>query len=77
MHQVLGILCSWEETYENLSILLKNIKYNEHNWLVCGYLKVIGILLGQQGIYTKLPFFLRECMADKDHWKKKHWPSRT
>src|SRR6218665_2009934 len=38
-------LYSWEETYENLSILLKNIKYNEHNWLVCGYVKVIGILL--------------------------------
>lgn len=68
-----------KETYENMAMLLKNIKYNEHQWLVCGDLKVIGILLGQQGGYTKLPCFLCEwdSRADKDHWKKKNWPSRT
>ena len=68
-----------KETYENMAMLLKNIKYNEHKWLVCGDLKVIGILVDQQRGYTKLPCFLCEwdSRADKDHWKIKHWPTRT
>ena len=36
-----------KDTYENMSVLLKNIKYNEHKWLVCDDLKVIGVLLSQ------------------------------
>ena len=35
-----------KETYENMVLLLGNTKHAEHNWLVCGNLKVIGILLG-------------------------------
>lgn len=68
-----------KETYENMAMLLQSINYDEHKWLVCGDLKVIGILLGQQGGYTKLPCFLCEwdSRADKDHWKKKRWPLRT
>jgi len=68
-----------KETYENWFMPLKNIKYDEPKWLVCGYLKVIVILLGQQGGYTKLPCFLCDwdSRTDKDHWIKKHWPSRT
>jgi len=25
-----------KETYENVAVLFENIKYAEHNWLVCG-----------------------------------------
>jgi len=35
-----------KETYEDMVLLLKNTKDAEHNWLVCGDVKVIGILLG-------------------------------
>ena len=68
-----------KETYENITMLPNNIKYNEHKWLVCGDLYVIAILLGPQVGYTKLPCFLCEwdSRADKGHWKKKHWTCRT
>ena len=46
-----------KEPYESLSMFLKNIKYNEHERLVCGYLKVIGILLGLQGSFYKTALF--------------------
>ena len=47
-----------KESYDNMALLLQKIKYSEHKWLICGDLKVIGLLLGQQSGYTKLPFFL-------------------
>jgi hypothetical protein len=49
-----------KETYENMKVLLTGIQYEEHNWLICGDFKVIGILLGQQAGYTKMPCFLCE-----------------
>jgi hypothetical protein len=36
-----------KETYENLQTMLEKIKYHEHEWSLCGDLKVSGILLGQ------------------------------
>jgi hypothetical protein len=42
-----------KETYENMKILLDSIKYDQHNWLICGDLKAIAFLLGQEGGYTK------------------------
>ena len=65
-----------KESYENLATVLQKIKYDEYNWDICGDLKVIGLLLGQQSGYTKYPCFL--CMWDsraKDkHWTQKVWP---
>ena len=46
-----------KETYDNMTLLLKLIKYNDHNWIICGDLKIIGIILGLQGGYTKMPCF--------------------
>lgn len=67
-----------KETYDNFASLLDRICYNEHKWLICGDLKVITMLLGQQSGYTKFPCFL--CLWDSrdrnSHWKKKDWPSR-
>ena len=38
-----------KETYENMKLLLTKIKYDEHQWIVRGDLKVLSMLLGQQG----------------------------
>ena len=37
------------ESYDNLKCLLAALKYDEHNWLLCGDLKVIAILLEHVG----------------------------
>ena len=59
-----------KETYENLKQLLINVKYSEHNWMICGDLKVIGILLGQERGNTKYPCYI--CKWDSrdriNHW---------
>jgi len=67
------------ETYDNMKRLLGAIKYDEHNWLICGDLKVIALLLGQQGGYMKYPCFmcLWDSRADDQHYVKKDWPERT
>ena len=38
-----------KETYKNMKLLLTKIKYDEHKWMLCGDLKVLSMLLGQQG----------------------------
>lgn len=62
-----------------MALLLQKIKYSDHKWLVCGDLKVIGLLLGQQSGYTKLPCFLCEwdSRAASEHWMRISWPPRT
>jgi hypothetical protein len=68
-----------KETYENLEIFLSKMKYKEHGWLICGDLKILCMLLGQQPGYTKCPCFLCEwdSIAWSQHWKQKQWPSRV
>lgn len=67
------------ETYDDMKCLLSTIKYDQHNWLLCGDLKVIALLLGQQGGYMKFPCFLCfwDSRADDLHYKQKVWPPRT
>lgn len=67
-----------KETYENLELLLEKIKYLEHNWMLCGDLKVLCMLLGQQSGYTKYPCFICEwdSRAREKHWIQKWWPTR-
>lgn len=68
-----------KEEYSTLKFVLETIKYSEHNWLICGDLKILTILLGQQSGYTKYPCFL--CLWDSrdraNHYIKKTWPDRT
>lgn len=68
-----------KEEYTNLEAVLKKIKYEEHKWLVCGDLKILSMILGQQSGFTKHPCYL--CMFDsrdrKNHYVKKAWPSRS
>lgn len=68
-----------KETYENLQIVLEKIKYSEHQWKVCGDLKIVTMILGQQSGFTKYPCFL--CLWDSrdriNHYVQKEWPKRT
>ena len=66
----LGHSVHLKETYQNMKMLLTKIKYGEHKWIVCGDLKVLSILLGQQGVYTKYPCFM--CLWDS-RAKNEHW----
>ena len=67
------------ETYDNMKCLLTSIKYHQHEWLICGDLKVISLLLGQSGGYMKYPCFLClwDSRADNLYYDKKDWPERT
>ena len=45
-----------KETHNTMNHLLSAVNYQEHKWLICGDLKVFGLVLGLQGGYTKYPF---------------------
>ena len=68
-----------KETYENLEIVLQKIKYSEHQWKVCGDLKIATMILGQQSGFTKNPGFL--CLWDsrdrQSHYVKEIWLTRA
>ena len=68
-----------KETYENMRMLLDRINYNRYKWQICGDLKVIGILVGLQGGFTKYCCFL--CLWDSravnHHYVQKIWPERS
>ena len=59
-----------KETYETMNTLLMLIKHSEHNWNICGDLKVVALLLGMQTGYTKHMCIL--CLwnsrDDKNHY---------
>ena len=67
------------ENYENLDEILSKIKYRDHGWVVCGDLKVLSLLLGQQGGYVKYPCFLCEWDSRNraEHYVKRDWPVRN
>ena len=65
-----------KESYVNVEKVLSVIEYSDHNWMICGDLKIVTILLGQQSGFTKHSCFL--CLWDsrdrKNHYKKQKWP---
>uniref|UniRef100_A0ABD2WD45 Reverse transcriptase RNase H-like domain-containing protein n=1 Tax=Trichogramma kaykai TaxID=54128 RepID=A0ABD2WD45_9HYME len=67
-----------KETYGSMKILLESIKYNENKWLICGDLKVLGMLMGQQSGFTKYPCF--KCLWDSrdriNHYTDHKWSER-
>lgn len=67
-----------KECYENLKLVLSKLCYSDHKWTLCGDLKVISMLLGQQSGYTKFPCFLCEWDSRdrKQHYIQKAWPLR-
>jgi len=58
--------------------LLGKIQYRKHNWNVCGYLKVIALLLGLQFGYTKFCCCLCEwdSRTIKHNYIQKQWPKQ-
>jgi hypothetical protein len=61
-----------------MKILLEAIQYNVHQWNICGDPKVIGMLTGAQGGFTKFCCFL--CLWDSrstaEHYVKRDWETR-
>jgi hypothetical protein len=49
-----------ELTYATIQGLLEKISYEDHQWNICADLKVVALLTGLQGGYTKLCCFLCE-----------------
>ena len=43
------------ESYETLKLVLEKIKYHEHEWQICGDLKVIGLLLDYKVATQNVP----------------------
>ena len=74
-----GHSVSMKESYINIKFLLEKLNYATHQWLICGDLKVIAIILGMQGGYTKFPCFLClwDSRADSQHYVQRDWPPRT
>ncbi|GBM62273.1 hypothetical protein AVEN_264136-1 [Araneus ventricosus] len=74
----LGHSVHLEENYNDLSMILEKINYQEHRWMVCRDFKMLTMLLGQQPGYIKYPCFL--CLWDNRardlHWTKTDWPLR-
>ena len=69
-----------KESHKIMERLLLALNYQEHKWLICGDLKVVGLILGytMYSGYTMYPCFL--CLwysrADDQHYVKLEWPSR-
>lgn len=68
-----------DECYNNMEYLLQKINYTTYQWKICTDLKVVTIVLGQHGGFTKNPCFL--CLwysrAREEHYVRKEWPLRT
>ena len=75
----IGYAAHMKETYENMKQLLQCINYEQYSWQLCGDLKVIAILLGLQGGYTKYCCFLCEwdSRARHEHYFKRDWRKRN
>ncbi|GBL88944.1 hypothetical protein AVEN_159031-1 [Araneus ventricosus] len=67
-----------KEEYTTITLVLKNIKYHEHQWVICVDLKMVNFLLEHQSGHTKYPCFL--CLWDSrdkiHHWVRKEWLKR-
>jgi hypothetical protein len=66
----IGHSTTMKEEYKATSLVLENINYHEHQWVICVDLKTVNFLLGQQSGYTKYPCFLClwESRAKHEHW---------
>jgi len=58
----IGHSVNLKENYSTVEMVLQNLCYNEHKWLICVNLKMVNLLLGQQGGYVNYPCFL--CLWD-------------
>jgi hypothetical protein len=67
-----------KDSYKDLELVLTKIGYTAHGWMICGDLKVLCMLLGQQAGYAKYPCFMCEWDSRANqHWGQNHWKPRT
>ena len=52
-----------------MKLILQKLKYANHNWINCGDLKVLYMLLGSQNGYTNI--FVSYGTIVVPHWKQK------
>jgi hypothetical protein len=62
-----------KEVCENLQVLLQKMCCEEHGWNMCAVLKVLAMLTGLQGRYTKFCCFVCDwdCQAIDSHYRIK------
>ena len=74
----IGHSVQMKETHDSMDQLHSALNYHDHGWLICGNLKVVGLVLGLQGGYTKYPCFLClwDSWADDQHYIRQEWPLR-
>lgn len=66
-----------KETYDTMEKILRLVNYSTHKWKIVADLKVLTILFGMQGGYTKYPCYLCEWDSrSRNHYECKIWPSR-
>ena len=68
-----------KEHYTSVKMLLSALKYDDYEWEVIGDFKMVSLLMGLQGSFTKIPCFF--CFWDSRdttvHYHRKDWPQRT
>ena len=71
----IGHSVQMKETHDSMDQLLSALNYHDHGWLICGDLKVVGLVLGLQSGYTKYPCFLClwDSRADDQHYIRQEW----
>lgn len=68
-----------KETYARMKTILDEVGYDDHKWRICCDLKVVAMLCGLQGGWTKRPCFI--CDWDsrynkEDQYARKNWKER-
>jgi hypothetical protein len=68
-----------KQSCENFELILTKLRYTVHDWMICGDLKVLYMLLVEQADYIKYPCFMCEwdSRARSQHREQKHWTPRT
>ena len=68
-----------KESYSSMKLIFELIHYDNFKWRVCSDLKVIGMLTGMQGGYTKYNCFicLWDSRARQQHYSRNNWPDRV
>lgn len=67
-----------KETYASMDKILLCINYHTHKWQIVSDLKVLTLLFGMQGGYTKYPCYLCEWDSRAPNkYERSEWPPRT
>lgn len=68
------------ESHEKMQLILNTIKYEDHQWMICADLKIVNLLTGLKGGWSKYSCFLCEWdtrWVGKNHYQRRDWPLRT